>query len=113
MKHLLNNLSEEEKNSIRGQHTGGMLVNNSRFNSLLENKLGNSKPLVEQFDDEEDYEFEDENEPYIDLPDDEDMSKEELSRLSKSLVSKLMDSDDEELDEEDEELYRGAPERLP
>ena len=75
MKHLLNNLSEEEKNSIRGQHTGGMQVNNGRFNSLLENKLGNSKPLVEQFDDEEDYEFEDEF-------------------------------------ESDEELYRGAPERL-
>jgi hypothetical protein len=61
MKHLLNNLSEEEKNSIRGQHTGGMLVNNSRFNSLLENKLGNSKPLVEQFDDEDDYELEDDS----------------------------------------------------
>jgi len=48
MKHLLNNLSEEEKNSIRGQHTGGMQVNNSRFNTLLENKLGNSKPLVNE-----------------------------------------------------------------
>ena len=48
MKHLLNNLSEEEKNSIRGQHTGGMQVNNGRFNSLLENKLGNSKPLVSE-----------------------------------------------------------------
>ena len=96
MKHLLNNLSEEEKNSIREQHTGGMLVSNNRFNALLENKLGNAKPLVEQFDDEEDYEFEDENEPYIDLTDEEDGSKEGLSRLSKSLVSKLMDSDDED-----------------
>ena len=48
MKHLLNNLSEEEKNSIREQHTGGMQVNNGRFNSLLENKLGNSKPLVSE-----------------------------------------------------------------
>ena len=67
MKHLLNNLSEEEKNSIRGQHTGGMQVNNSRFNTLLENKLGNSKPLVEQLDDEDDYELEDENEPYKDV----------------------------------------------
>lgn len=48
MKHLLNNLSEEEKNSIRGQHTGGMQVNNGRFNSLLENKLGNSKPFINE-----------------------------------------------------------------
>ena len=101
MKHLLNNLSEEEKNSIREQHTGGMLVSNTRFNTLLENKLGNAKPLVEQFDDEEDYEFEDENEPYIDLTDEEDGSKEGLSRLSKTLVSKLMDSDDDYEDDFD------------
>jgi len=92
MKHLLNNLSEEEKNSIRGQHTGGMQVNNSRFNTLLENKLGNSKPLVEQFDDEDDYELEDENEPYIDLTDEEDDDI--------HLIHRNMSSDDEELDED-------------
>ena len=97
MKHLLNNLSEEEKNSIRGQHTGGMQVSNSRFNSLLENKLGNSKPLVEQFDDEDDYDFEDElegdeNEPYIDLTDKEDDDI--------HLIHRNMSSDDEELDED-------------
>ena len=60
MKHLLNNLTEQEKNSIREQHTGGMKVSNNRFKALLENKLGNSKPLVEKFDDEDDYDFEDE-----------------------------------------------------
>ena len=60
MKHLLNNLTEQEKNSIREQHTGGMKVSNYRFKALLENKLGNSKPLVEKFDDEDDYDFEDE-----------------------------------------------------
>ena len=58
MKHLLNNLTEQEKNSIREQHTGGMRVSNNRFKALLENKLGNSKPLVEKFDDEDDYNFE-------------------------------------------------------
>jgi hypothetical protein len=97
MKHLLNNLSEEEKNSIREQHTGGMKVSNDRFNSLLENKLGNSKPLVEQFDDEDDYDFEDElegdeNEPYIDLTDEEDDDI--------HLLHRKMSSDDEELDED-------------
>lgn len=51
MKHLLNNLSEEEKNSIREQHSGGMKVNTERFKSLSESKLGNVKPLVEQWDD--------------------------------------------------------------
>jgi hypothetical protein len=60
MKHLLNNLTEQEKNSIREQHTGGMKVSNYRFKELLENKLGNSKPLVEKFYDEDDTDFEDE-----------------------------------------------------
>ena len=48
MKHLLNYLSEEEKNSIIEQHEGGMRVNPSRFKSLLESKMGNVRPLVEQ-----------------------------------------------------------------
>lgn len=46
MKHLLNNLSEEEKNRIREQHEGGMKVNTEKFKSLLESKLGDSKPLI-------------------------------------------------------------------
>lgn len=53
MKHLLNNLSEEEKNSIREQHEGGMKLDTSRFRTLLEGKSGNVKPLVERFDDED------------------------------------------------------------
>ena len=48
MKHLLNNLSEEEKNSIREQHTGGMEVMTENFSRLMNSKLGDSKPLVEQ-----------------------------------------------------------------
>ena len=51
MKHLLNNLSEEEKNSIREQHEGGIKLDTSRFRTLLEGKSGNVKPLVEQEDD--------------------------------------------------------------
>ena len=48
MKHLLNNLSEEEKNIIREQHTGGMKVMTENFNKLINSKLGDSKPIVEQ-----------------------------------------------------------------
>jgi hypothetical protein len=48
MKHILNNLSNEEKNSIREQHTGGMKVMTENFSKLLNSKLGDSKPLVEQ-----------------------------------------------------------------
>lgn len=46
MKHLLNNLTESEKESILKQHTGGMKVVNEKFNRLLESKLGNIKPLI-------------------------------------------------------------------
>lgn len=48
MKHLLNNMSEEEKNAIREQHAGGMKVITENFYKLLNSKLGDSKPLVEQ-----------------------------------------------------------------
>lgn len=48
MKHLLNNLSEEEKNAIREQHTGGMKVMTENFNKLLNSKLGDAKPLVSE-----------------------------------------------------------------
>ena len=48
MKHILNNLSNEEKNSIREQHTGGMNVITENFSKLLNSKLGDSKPLVSE-----------------------------------------------------------------
>ena len=47
MKHLLNNLSEEEKNSIREQHTGGMKVNTENFRKLVKTKQGNVKLISE------------------------------------------------------------------
>lgn len=48
MKHLLNNLSNEEKNSIREQHEGGISLDTSKFKKLLESQLGNVKPLVSE-----------------------------------------------------------------
>ena len=48
MKHILNNMSEEEKNKIREQHTGGMKVMTESFSRLLNSKLGDSKPLVKE-----------------------------------------------------------------
>lgn len=48
MKHILNNLSEEEKNAIREQHAGGMKVMTENFSKLVNSKLGDSKPLVEE-----------------------------------------------------------------
>lgn len=48
MKHLLNDLSEQEKNSIREQHKGGMKVMTESFSKLINSKLGDSKPLVSE-----------------------------------------------------------------
>lgn len=48
MKHLLNTLSTEEKNSIREQHKGGISLDTSKFKKLMESKLGDSKPLVSE-----------------------------------------------------------------
>ncbi len=48
MKHLLNNLSQEEKDNIRRQHSGGMNVVTENFDRLLNNKLGDVKPLINE-----------------------------------------------------------------
>lgn len=48
MKHLLNNLTEEEKNAIREQHTGGMKVMTENFSKLVNSKLGDVKPMVNE-----------------------------------------------------------------
>jgi hypothetical protein len=49
-------MSEQEKNSIREQHSGGMKVMTENFGKLINSKLGDSKPLLE----EEDMEMSDE-----------------------------------------------------
>jgi len=48
MKHLLNDMSSEEKNNIREQHDGGMYIDTTKFKTLLETKLGDAKPLVNE-----------------------------------------------------------------
>jgi hypothetical protein len=48
MKHLLNSMSEQEKNAIREQHAGGMKLSNEKFSKLVGSKLGEVKTLVEQ-----------------------------------------------------------------
>ena len=52
MKHILNNLTEQEKSAIREQHTGGMKVMTENFSKLTNSKLGDSKPLVSEMDDD-------------------------------------------------------------
>jgi hypothetical protein len=48
MKHLLNNLTEEEKNRIRGQHKDSIKVVTENFSKLLNAKSGEFKPLVSE-----------------------------------------------------------------
>ena len=50
MKHLLNNISEEEKNRIREQHTGGKKIVIENFNKLVNTKLGDTKPFLGESD---------------------------------------------------------------
>lgn len=53
MKHILNNLTEQEKQAILEQHKGGMKVMNENFSKLIKATLGDAKPFVsEQADDQ-------------------------------------------------------------
>jgi hypothetical protein len=53
MRHLLNDIPDWERNSIREQHKGGTTIDTSRFKKLMESKLGNVKPLINEMDDED------------------------------------------------------------
>jgi hypothetical protein len=96
MKHILNNLTEEEKNSIREQHTGGMKVMTENFSKLLNSKLGNAKPLVSEQDVNEFYFFDDDN-------DDSEIKKAPLRKAEKGPFASAgdgwYDADEREVDE--------------
>lgn len=48
MKQLLNDMSFDEKQNIREQHTGGMKVMSGSFRRLVNAKLGDLKPLISE-----------------------------------------------------------------
>ena len=48
MKQLLNDMSFDERQNIREQHTGGMKVMYGSFRRLVNAKLGDSKPLISE-----------------------------------------------------------------
>jgi hypothetical protein len=108
MKHLLNDLTEQEKNSIREQHTGGMKVVTENFSKLINTKSGDVKPLVN----------EQEGEDYSDLEKEFDkFSSDEESPIDCEHLIKSMDfiyddfmsqislSPDEIESEEAEDIY--------
>ena len=54
MKHILNNLTDKEKQAILEQHKGGMKVMTESFSKLIKATLGDAKPLVSEQDDKKD-----------------------------------------------------------
>ena len=105
MKHLLNDLSQEEKNRILEQHNGGKKLVIENFNKLVNNKLGSVKPLIN--------EMEDKKEEAIDIlkdilkPSEIDFLKKEYEMLGKEgLADEVVDviENDDEVGELTEEM---------
>jgi len=48
MKHILNDLSSDEKNRILEQYNGEKTIDVKNFKRLLESQLGNVKPLINE-----------------------------------------------------------------
>jgi len=48
MKHLLNDMSQEEMNSIREQHTGGKKITVENFSNMVNKKLGEVPTLLSE-----------------------------------------------------------------
>jgi hypothetical protein len=83
MKHLLNDLTEQEKNSIREQHTGGMKVVTENFSKLINAKSGSVKSfLKEESEEERDFEME------ASFADDTDLMVEPIMRMLKPVYEK-------------------------
>jgi len=53
MKHLLNNLTNEEKNRILEQHEGGISIDTFKFRKLMESRSGDVRLLVEEESDDD------------------------------------------------------------
>ncbi len=48
MKHLLNDISQEDKNSILEQHVGGIRIDSDNFSKLLNKKRGNVNTFISE-----------------------------------------------------------------
>ena len=52
MKHLLNDMSQEEMNSIREQHTGGKKITLENFSNMVNKKVGEVPTLISESESE-------------------------------------------------------------
>ena len=48
MKHLLNDMSQDEMNAIRGQHTGGKKITVENFSKMVNKKLGEVPTILSE-----------------------------------------------------------------
>ena len=48
MKHLLNDMSQDEMNAIRGQHTGGKKITVENFSNMVNKKLGEVPTILSE-----------------------------------------------------------------
>jgi hypothetical protein len=48
MKHLLNDISQDDKNSILEQHVGGIRLESDNFFNMVNKKLGEVSPLISE-----------------------------------------------------------------
>ena len=103
MKHILNEMSEEERNSIRSQHTGTLQVQTGKFKQLVENKLGNAKPLInEQFESFTAFDEQEDGPSTEDMPlapmdeDDSDYRMYDLPSIHQDIEDELMEMSDDE-----------------
>ena len=72
MKHLLNELSDSEKNRILEQYDNSLIVETKKFNKFINSKIGNVKPLLEQEEDSMEDDEEDEEDYYLDIDSNEE-----------------------------------------
>lgn len=78
MKHLLNNISDDEKKSILEQHKGGMKVYNEKFNAFVNKRLGE----VNLFEQESNFK-----------PDLTTFSSKKISELPQEIKNKFIESE--------------------
>ena len=103
MKHILNEMSEEERNSIRSQHTGSLQVQTEKFKALVEKKLGEAKPLInEQFESFTAFDEQEDGPSTEDMPlapmdeDDSDYRMYDLPSIHQDIEDELMEMSDDE-----------------
>jgi len=103
MKHILNEMSDEERNSIRSQHTGSLQVQTEKFKALVEKKLGEAKPLInEQFESFTAFDEQEDGPSTEDMPlapmdeDDSDYRMYDLPSIHQDIEDELMEMSDDE-----------------